>query len=109
MNKDLLIALLGIGLVFAVAGLLVALAKLQEEKERRWDETSLTLTAEKRLEQAHLWWRNCEDSNIYLREKSLRLWLENIDLQDRLSAAVCPRNDHIWVNGVCKKCGRVKE
>lgn len=30
-------------------------------------------------------------------------------LQDKLSAAVCPRNDHIWVNGFCKKCGRVQE
>ena len=32
----------------------------------------------------------------------------NHALQDRLSALLCPRNDHVWKDGVCVKCGRVK-
>lgn len=29
-------------------------------------------------------------------------------LQDKLSAIKCPRNDHVWQDGVCTKCGREK-
>ena len=113
MTKDFIIALLGIGLVFAVAGLLVALAKLQEEKERRWDEISRAESIEKKLEQSEerekcsveaiLWYA---DELTQMRGYFEQFRSEHTALQDKLPAAVCPRNDHIWVNGFCKKCGR---
>lgn len=28
------------------------------------------------------------------------------ELQDKYSAIICPHNDHVWVDGRCKKCGR---
>ena len=31
---------------------------------------------------------------------------EKTVLQDGLSALLCPRNDHIWEDGVCRRCGR---
>ena len=34
---------------------------------------------------------------------------KNRDLQDRLSALLCPHNDHVWKDGCCAKCGRVKD
>ena len=39
----------------------------------------------------------------FLREHA-ELW--RVDLQDKLSSALCPRNDHLWESGVCKRCGR---
>lgn len=39
----------------------------------------------------------------FLREQA-ELWRD--DLQDKLSSALCPRNDHLWESGVCKRCGR---
>lgn len=29
-------------------------------------------------------------------------------LQDFKSSKLCPHNDHIWVDGVCKRCGRAQ-
>ena len=34
---------------------------------------------------------------------------KNRDMQDRLSALPCPMNDHVWKDGRCAKCGRVKD
>lgn len=31
---------------------------------------------------------------------------ENEVLQDHLSSILRPRNDHIWIGGRCKRCGR---
>ena len=37
---------------------------------------------------------------------NILLQADNIELQNRLSDALCPRNDHIWIGGKCKRCGR---
>lgn len=120
MSKDLIIALLALAFAGAAAALLVALAKLQEEKERHWDEISLRLNVEKELEQSkvHQRWMQ-EDvlrySEQLTKEQALgaereeeifRLSTWHNIMQDELSALLCPRNDHIWIDGVCKRCGR---
>lgn len=34
---------------------------------------------------------------------------ENARLQDRLSALLCPTNNHVWKDGRCAKCGRMQD
>ena len=40
---------------------------------------------------------------------ALRVSMENIELQDHLSALLCPMNDHVWKDGRCVKCGRMQD
>lgn len=122
MNKDLIIVILALAFAGAAAALLVTLAKLQEEKERRWDEISRAVSLENELEKSkvHQQWMK-EDilrySEQLTKEQALsaereeeifRLSTWNRIMQDRLSALLCPRNDHIWEDGVCKRCGRIE-
>lgn len=100
-------------LSFALCGtttaFLITLAKLQEEKERRWDEISRAAGLENEIEyMKQLYW-SAEDS--LTRECGLNLHLleKNYDLQDKLSSVLCPTNNHVWKDGFCVKCGRVKE
>lgn len=56
---------------------------IKELQEKRWDEISQTVT---------------------VRNNQYR------EIQARLEKAVCPTNNHVWdENGVCRKCGRVKD
>jgi len=112
-NKDLLIALLAIALCLAAGAFLVALAKLQEEKKKRWDDTSVYLTDKKHM----ICLLEVNEYIISVQKEMLRDYLhelqkgqrENHDLQLRLSSILCPTNNHVWKDGVCVKCGRVKE
>ena len=65
--------------------------RLENEKERSTDYSGLY------AKQTEAW-----------RDELDRLWKERNAMQDRLSAILCPRNDHVWKDGVCVKCGRVK-
>ena len=56
-------------------------------------------------------WRKEEDLNaVSYYVKTLRETKEKItlveSLQDRLSSAFCPTNNHVWKDGVCVKCGK---
>lgn len=113
MTKDIIIALLGIGFLFAVAGLLVALAKLREEKEKRWDEISSEFTLERHYRDLLF-----DYSMEVTRRKNERLAFlmrcHDLEekaggLQDRLSSVLCPTNNHVWKDGVCVKCGRAQD
>ena len=113
MNKDLLIAILSLACLGLAAAFLVTLAKLQEEKEKRWDDTSVFLSEIKHM--------SClvevNEYIISVQKEMLRDYLhelqkgqrENHDLQLRLSAILCPTNNHVWKDGRCAKCGRMKD
>ena len=108
---------------------LVTWAKLDEQKkltkverDRRWDEISLRLNVEKELEQSKAREQCSAQSVLWYAEQltyaeqeaeGLKMGVDYLgqredDLQDKLSAILCPRNDHVWKDGVCVKCGRVK-
>lgn len=80
--------------------------KWKEENSRRWQDTSVMLTVENEKDaQIH----NLRIRNSLLNHEIEAVELKNRDLQDRLSSAFCPSNNHVWQDGVCTKCGRVQE
>ena len=114
MKIEIMIAVLGIICIGALAAVFVLWAKVDELKQktadeynRRWDEISLRLNVEKELEQSKT--RDCQGHIDFLNFCVDTLEKKNAALQDRLSALLCPHNDHVWKNGVCVKCGRVKD
>lgn len=130
MSNELIIVLLSIGCISALAAFFVAWSKYdeqkkatEEERDRRWDEISLRLNVEKELEQSkvHQQWMQ-EDvlrySEQLTKEQALgaereeeifRLSAWHNIMQDKLSALLCPMNDHVWRDGVCTKCGRMQD
>lgn len=130
MNKDLIIALLALAFAGAAAALLVTLAKLQEEKGRRWDEISRAVGLENELEKGKIR-EKCQAQSVFWFADQLKYWKQANDdktrsiqfchaeyaklrderdaLQDFKSSKLCPHNDHIWIDGVCKRCGRIQD
>lgn len=108
-------AVLGIGFIFALAGDFVLWAKLDEQRKataeeynRRWDEISRAVGLENEI--TH--WKEAntdrqKDIAFYLVELG-KQYAECDKMQNRLSALLCPTNDHVWKDGVCVKCGRVQ-
>lgn len=124
-------AVLGLGLIFALAGDFVLWAKVDEQKQKTADEHANYLAAlglhnaaaeaaqsiEKELERAKA---EFDEVNEKRDEAWRRVLSATVDerndlkarlpvLQDRLSAILCPRNDHVWKDGCCVKCGRVQD
>lgn len=83
--------------------------RVREEKEKRWDEISRAAGLENVIEDRTRDISYYHEITCKHTASIIRLTSEKIDLQDRLSALLCPRNDHIWKDGVCAKCGRVKD
>ena len=116
MTEKLIIALLSLLSIGSLAAVFVLWAKLdeqkkltQEEKEKRWDEISRSAGLEKIAEE-YAWEKERYENNMRFADKELLRFMKQRDaLQDRLSALLCPRNDHVWKDGVCVKCGRVKD
>ena len=116
MGNNMLIIILALALAGAAAALLVVIAKWQEEREKRWDEISRAVGLENELERSKArekctaksvqWYADqlidCERKRRYENRR-------NRAMQDRLSAYLCPHNDHVWKDGRCVKCGRVKD
>lgn len=116
MGNNMWIIILALAFAGCAAALLVAIAKWQEEKERRFDEISRAVGLENEIEQLR---RLCEAKD-YAKQRMYEvnscLRSDKATLQDKLSALLCPRNDHVWeVSDAyrgecrCKKCGRAKE
>lgn len=108
MGNNMWIIILALAFAGAAAALLVVIAKWQEEKERRWDEISRAVSLENEI--TH--WKEAntdkqKDIAFYLVELS-KQYAECDKMQNRLSALLCPHNDHVWKDGVCAKCGRVQ-
>ena len=102
-------ALLGLGLVVALAGVFVLWAKLEEQKQKAADEHANYLAA--------LNLHNTTAEALEQREARVKcsaaavMWYSanNKRLQDRLSAILCPSSNHVWKDGICTKCGRKKD
>ena len=120
MSKDLIIAILALAFAGCCGALLVTLAKLDEQKQMTADEHANYIAAlqigktnaeyaqrlEKELEQSKA--RDCQGHIDFLNFCVDTLEKKNAVLQDRLSALLCPMNDHVWRDGVCVKCGRMQ-
>ena len=120
MKIEIMIAVLGIICIGALAAVFVLWAKLDEQKQKTKDEHANYIAAlqigktnaeyaqrlEKELEQSKA--RDCQGHIDFLNFCVDTLEKKNAVLQDRLSALLCPQNDHVWKDGVCVKCGRVK-
>lgn len=112
--------ILVLALAAAVAAALVFAAKWQEAKQASRDEQSVWLTEIKKVEhdkeilleggkkdvETIQWYAN---KLAAVKEEMKRCRAGNHALQDKLSAILCPRNDHVWRDGVCVKCGRVQD
>lgn len=112
-------AIVVLALAASFAGALVFAAKWQEAKQKIWDERSVWLSEIKQVEHdkeilLEGGRKDAETIQWYVDElMKTKAYFEqckngNMVLQDKLSAILCPRNDHVWENGVCKRCGRMK-
>ena len=113
---DIYKTLLLFALVCALSAFFVMWAKWEEEKvktreerDRRWDNISRAAGLENEIEQLK---KKCETINDIARfqfERGVNLYEKNAKMQDRLSALLCPHNDHVWKDGICTKCGRSEQ
>ena len=122
MKTEIMIAVLALLCIGSMAAAFVLWAKVDELKKANADERenynavlklhNTTAEAAQRLENEKE--RSTDYSGLYAKQKEAwrceldRLWKERNAMQDRLSAILCPRNDHVWKDGVCVKCGRVQ-
>ena len=111
---------LALSLVAALALAITFAAKWQETRQEIADERKEWFEKVARLEydkQILLEGSRRDLETIRDLEQSLRTTASvaanatagNHALQDKLSAILCPHNDHVWVDGVCVKCGRTHE
>ena len=123
MKIEIMIAVLGIICIGALAAVFVLWAKIDEQKQKTADEHANYLAAlqigktnaeyAQRLENEKE--RSTDYSGLYAKQKEAwrdeldRLWKERNAMQDKLSALLCPMNDHVWKDGRCMKCGRVQD
>lgn len=113
MSNELIIALLALLSIGSLAAVFVLWAKVQEEREKRWQETSIALTVEKEKDAEIEYLKYSLEGEQRLgaerEEEIFRLSTWHNIIQDKLSATLCPTNNHVWKDGVCTKCGRAKE
>ena len=109
-----------LALVAALALAITFAAKWQETRQESVDERKEWIAKVTRLEsdkQILLEGSRRDLETIRNLEQSLRTTASvaanatagNHVLQDKLSTILCPHNNHVWVDGVCVKCGRVKD
>ena len=122
MKTEIMIAVLALLCIGSMAAAFVLWAKVDELKQKTADEHANYISAlqigktnaeyAQRLENEKE--RSTDYSGLYAKQKEAwrdeldRLWKERNAMQDRLSAILCPNNDHVWKDGRCVKCGRVK-
>ena len=116
MKTEIMIAVLALLCIGSMAAAFVLWAKLDEQKQKTEDEHANYIAALRLANtnaEAALRVSDELDLKKCLAEHdldyALRVSMENIELQDRLSALLCPHNDHVWKDGVCAKCGRMKD
>ena len=122
MKIEIMIAVLGIICIGALAAVFVLWAKVDELKQKTADEHANYIAAlqigktnaeyAQRLENEKE--RSTDYSGLYAKQTEAwrdeldRLWKERNAMQDKLSALLCPTANHVWKDGRCVKCGRVK-
>lgn len=120
---DIKTTILLFALVCALAAFFVMWAKYEEEKlktkaERENYQAALNL--HNMAAEMAQYWQDANDDKIgeilfyhseykKLETEANKMAYELCDTkQDLKSALHCPRNDHVWKDGRCVKCGRVK-
>ena len=109
-----------LALVASLALAITFAAKWQETRQEIADERKEWIAKVTRLEsdkQILLEGSRRDMKTIRNLEQSLRTTASvaanattgNNALKDKLSAILCPTNNHVWVCGVCKKCGRMQD
>ena len=109
-----------LALVAALALAITFAAKWQETRQEIADERKEWIAKVTRLEsdkQILLEGSRRDLETIRNLEQSLRTTASvaanategNHALQDKLSAILCPTSNHVWKDGCCVKCGRVKD
>ena len=123
MKTEIMIAVLALLCIGSLAAAFVLWAKLDEQKQKTKDkhanyiaalnlhnataEAARQLEAEKDALNGEIARLNqCLDTEFEFADAQID---KNRDLQDRLSALLCPSNNHVWKDGVCAKCGRAKD
>ena len=106
MKTEIMVAVLALLCIGSLAAAFVLWAKIDEQKQKTADEHAnyiaalnlhnATAEAAQRVAERDL-------------EYALRVSYENINLQNHLSALLCPTANHVWKDGRCVKCGRVKD
>ena len=116
MKTEIMIAVLALLCIGSLAAFFVAWAKADEWKKTAAEEHECYLAAlslHNTTAEAAQRVSDYLDIKTHLAEQdleyALRVSMENIELQDRLSALLCPHNDHVWKDGCCVKCGRMKD
>ena len=116
MKTEIMVAVLALLCIGSLAAAFVLWAKVDEQKQKTKEEHANYLAALKlhnTTAEAAQSVSDYLDIKTHLAERdleyALRVSMENIKLQDRLSALLCPMNDHVWKDGRCAKCGRVKD
>ena len=123
MKTEIMIAVLALMCIGSMAAAFVLWAKVDEYKRTAQEEHANYIAAlqigktnaeyAQRLEDEKE--RSTDYSGLYAKQKEAwrceldRLWKERNAMQDRLSALLCPHNDHVWKDGRCVKCGRAKD
>ena len=77
----------------------------RREKGKRWDETSRCAGLENEIQ---LWIQATtalDRANREIVKHANEILGEKRKLQERLSAELCPMNNHVWLDGKCVKCG----
>lgn len=115
MKTEIMIAVLALLCIGSLAAAFVLWAKLDEQRkataeaeERRWDEISRAVGLENEIEQLKKQCETISDIARFQFERGVDLYEKNAKMQDRLSALLCPTENHVWKDGVCVKCGRAK-
>ena len=116
MKTEIMIAVLALLCIGSLAAAFVLWAKLDEQKQKTKDEHANYIAA------LQIGKTNAEYAQRFEKERdiifdklnelsalNIGLHIDNAKLQDRLSALLCPHNDHVWKDGRCVKCGRVKD
>lgn len=123
MKTEIMIAVLGIICICALAAVFVLWAKVDKLKQKTAEEhecyeAMLRLHNGVAVRAQELQAKNgALESDVATLNHCLNTELDyvdelidkNRDMQDRLSAILCPRNDHVWKDGRCAKCGRKQD
>ena len=123
MKIEIMIAVLGIICIGSLAAAFVLWAKIDEQKQKTADEHANYLAAinigkanaeyaqrlDAEIEELREFLSPFEKRGDFWYQTAEKMTLERDALQDRLSALLCPMNDHVWKDGRCVKCGRAKD
>ena len=106
----IIIIIVLIALALTLGGLALQFRRdAKKEHEAYIAALNLHNTTAAALEQSEARVKCAADAVFWYAEHLMDVKAECAVLQDRLSGLLCPRNDHVWIDGKCVKCGRTKD